>query len=233
MPGVERYLDGSYASHVPDWHVGESPWKARHALAMLRKNGLALESVCEVGCGAGEALRLIQEGLPASCQLTGYDISPQAIELARTRENARLRFVQGDVTALAGQRFDLTLVLDVVEHLEDYFTFLRALRPLGTHALFMFPLDLSAQSILRPGGLLYTRREYGHLHYFTKEVILALLAETGYEVVDWEYALESVEQSTNAPRRRVLSLPRRIAYALNRDVAAHLLGGSRFLALAR
>lgn len=233
VTGEDRYVDGSYASHVRDWHVGEAPWKARHALAMLRRRGLAPETVCEVGCGAGEALRLIQQGLPASAQLTGYDISPYAIELARPRENERLRFALGDITALAGQRFDLTLVLDVIEHLEDYFTFLRALRPLGAHSLFMFPLDLSAQTVLRPGGLLYTRREYGHLHYFTKEVILALLAETGYDVVDWEYAWESLEAPTSISRRKLMSLPRRIAYALNQDLAAHLLGGSRFLVLAR
>ncbi len=233
MPEESRYVDGTHASHIQDWHVGESPWKARHALAMLRKHKLAPQTICEVGCGAGEALRLIQQGLPESSQCVGYDISPYAIELARTREHERLRFYLGDISALAGQRFDLTLVLDVVEHLEDYFAFMRALRPLGTHTLFMFPLDLSAQMILRPDGLLYTRREYGHLHYFTKEVILALLEETGYEVVDWEYAREGVEEPTNAPRRRLMSFPRRIAYALNQDIAAHLLGGARFLALAR
>jgi SAM-dependent methyltransferase len=233
VPAEERYLDGSYASHIKDWHVSEAPWKALHALAMLRKHRLAPETVCEVGCGAGEALRLIQQGLPPACQLTGYDIAPYAIELARPRENERLRFVQGDITALAGQRFDLTLVLDVVEHVEDYFTLLRSLRPLGAHTLFMFPLDLSAQAVLRPDGLLYTRREYGHLHYFTKEVILALLAETGYDVVDWEYARESLEAPTHVLRRKLLWFPRRVVYALNQDIAAHLLGGSRLLVLAR
>ncbi len=233
MPGEERYVDGTHVSHNKDWHVGESPWKARHVLAMLRKHQLAPETVCEVGCGAGEALRLVQQGLPESCQLTGYDISPYAIELARSRENARLRFIQGDITALADQRFELALVLDVVEHLEDYFAFLRALRPIGAHTLIMFPLDLSAQTVLRPDGLLYHRREYGHLHYFTKEVILAALAETGYEVVDWEYAPYSVEEPSDALRRKLMSFPRRIAYALNQDFAAHLLGGAKLLALAR
>lgn len=233
MPGADRYVDGTHTSHVQDWHVSEAPWKARHTLAMLRKHSLEPETVCEVGCGAGEALRLIQQGLPESCQFTGYDISPYAIELARTRENERLRFFKGDIAALAEQRFDLTLVLDVVEHLEDYFTFMRALRPLGTYTFFMFPLDISVQTVLRPDGLLYTRREYGHLHYFTKEVILALLKETGYEVVDWKYAQNSVEESTDALRRRLMSFPRRIAYTLNQDIAAHLLGGAKLLALAR
>lgn len=77
------------------------------------------------------------------------------------------------------------------------------------------------------------RREYGHLHYFTKEVILALLAETGYDVVDWEYARESLEAPAHVLRRKLMWFPRRVAYALNQDIAARPLGGSRFLFLAR
>ena len=203
---------------------------------MLRKHRLAPQTICEIGCGAGEVLRVLEQRLPTECQLVGYDISPTAMELAATRANERLRFVQGDLTQAlreAPQPYDLVLVLDVVEHLEDYFSFLRALRPLGKRTIFHFPLDLSAQTIIRPNGLLNTRQTYGHLHYFTKEIILKLLEETGYTVLDWAYTPESLEQPTRELRRNLARLPRRILYSLNHDLAAHMLGGFRFIVLAR
>lgn len=236
MGAQERYTSKTYQEHVPDWHVSESAWKARHILKMLEKHRLAPQTICEIGCGAGEVLRVLEQRLPTECQFIGYDISPTAMELAATRANERLRFVQGDLTKAldeALQSFDLVLVLDVVEHLEDYFSFLRALQPLGKRTIFHFPLDLSAQTIIRPNGLLNTRQAYGHLHYFTKEIILKLLDETGYTVLDWAYTPESLEQPTHELRRNLVRLPRRILYSLNHDLAARMLGGFRFIVLAR
>lgn len=230
------YTSGAYQGRVADWHVSESAWKARHILDMLRKHQLTPRRICEIGSGAGEVLRQLQLHMPSDCQFVGYDIAPQAIALAVPRANERLRFIQGDIAQAqrdVSQPYDLTLALDVVEHLEDYFSFLRALRPLGERTIFHFPLDLSAQLVIRPGGLLYTRAAYGHLHYFTKEIILKTLEETGYTVLDWAYTPESLEQPTTDLRRNLVRLPRRIAYSLNQDFAARLLGGFRFIVLAR
>lgn len=231
-----RYITGDYVDSVPDWHLSEAPWKASHVHQLLLKHHLTPQSICEVGCGIGEALRLVQQSLPSVPTCVGYDISAQAVALAQSRSNERLRFVVGDATDLVGDRFDrfdLTLVLDVVEHVEDHFTFLRKVRPLGEYTIFHFPLDLSAQSVLRPDGLLYTRRIYGHLHYFTKDTALQTLRETGYDVIDWEYTPESLEQPTRLLRRRLMRLPRRLTWALNHDFAVRLLGGARLIILAR
>jgi len=231
----DLYTSGEYETLAADWHVSESAWKARHILAMLRKHRIQPQSICEIGCGAGEVLRQLELALPPSCEFVGYDVAPRAIALAQPRANERLRFILGDLAQAVHEApgpYDLTLTLDVVEHLEDYFSFLRALRPLGTHVIFHFPLDLSAQSIVRPSGLLATRRAYGHLHYFTKEVILKLLEETGYTVLDWAYTPESLEQPSTELRRSLVRLPRRVAYAINHDLAARLLGGFRFIVLA-
>ncbi len=48
---------------------------------MLRQNGVAPTTVCDVGCDAGEVLKRRRENLDTEC---GYDISPQAIALAKT-----------------------------------------------------------------------------------------------------------------------------------------------------
>ena len=51
--------------------------------------------------------------------------------------------------------FDLLLMLDVFEHVEDYIGLLRAVRSKAKQKLFHIPLDLSVQSVLRRDGLLF------------------------------------------------------------------------------
>ncbi|HEY1389556.1 MAG TPA: class I SAM-dependent methyltransferase [Ktedonobacterales bacterium] len=227
------YRTGTYQEMAPSWHVEESAGKAEEIARLLKSHRLTPHSVCEVGCGAGEVLRQLQLKLPGDCELTGYDISPQAIELARVRENARLHVYLGDFRTDDTGSYDMLLVLDVLEHLEDYFAFLRSLKARGMYKVFFFPLDLSVQSVIRPHGLLHTRDAYAHLHYFTKETAVRALQDTGYEVLAVVYTADALNSPTNEVGRRLLKWPRKAAFALNHDLAVHLLGGYRLLVLAR
>ena len=63
------YIDGRYESLHPTWHAEDSEWKGRQVIAMLRRNHLEPRTVCEVGCGAGGILRMLQRNLPSECIL--------------------------------------------------------------------------------------------------------------------------------------------------------------------
>jgi hypothetical protein len=166
------------------------------------------------------------------CVFSGYDISPQAIELARSRENQRLHCKLADILQEPDAYFDLLLILDVVEHVEDYFAFLRDLRGLARDKIFNFPLDLSVQSLVRSDGLMMRRRTYGHLHYFTKDLALQSLAGEGYEVLDWFYAPFGIDFPVGA-KGKVVRWPRMLISAISEDLAARLLGGFSLFVLAR
>jgi SAM-dependent methyltransferase len=228
-----QYVSGSYLERNPTWHAEESEWKARQVLRMLHKHRFAPRTVAEVGCGAGEVLRQLQLAMDSTCQFSGYDISPQAIEMCRGRANARLQFHLADLTEVPGAYFDLVLVLDVVEHLEDYYTFMRALKHKARYVIFHLPLELSVQTILRSRGLLRTQLAYGHLHYFTKETGLAAVRNAGYHVVDYFYTARALEEPTHELPRRLLMLPRRVLATVNESLASRVLGGFSLLVLAR
>ena len=232
MASRTLYLDGEYIAKNPEWHVEESPWKARQILRMLRKNHLAPKTVCDVGCGAGEVLRQLQEHLDGECMFWGYDISPQAVELAKSRANERLQFKLTGFMEDKDNFFDLILIMDVIEHLEDYFSFLREIKSKSHYTLFHIPLDLSVQTVLRRNGLLKVRESYGHIHYFTKETALHTLRDTGYEVLDYFYTPRSIEFASE-PGEKILKLPRKLFFTIHRDFAARLLGGFSLLVLAR
>ncbi len=232
MSDLTIYENGVYLENNPLWHVEESSWKVCQVMRMLNRHSLRPRTISDVGCGAGEVLRQLQSQMDPECLFCGYEISPQAFELCLSRANDRLQFKLLNIRQEKGVLFDLILALDVIEHLEDYFSFLRDIKPKSQYKIFHIPLDASIQTLLRPNGLLKRRNLYAHLHYFTKETALRTLEDVGYEVLDWCYTPRSIEFAT-APMEKILKFPRKFFFALQHDLSVRVLGGFSLLALAR
>jgi SAM-dependent methyltransferase len=229
----EMYTDGSYLEKNPSWHIDESPWKAKQILRMVTQNSIAPKTICDVGCGAGEVLKQLQDHMSDECLFWGYDISPQAFELCKSRANERLHCKLADLRQEPDVFFDLILVLDVIEHLADYFGFLKEIRPKSKYTILHIPLDLSVQTILRHNGLLKVRNDYGHIHYFTKEIAIQLLKDVGYEVLDYFYTARAIEIPSYEMPRKLLRLPRKGFFAISEDLAVRILGGWSLLVLTK
>jgi cyclopropane fatty-acyl-phospholipid synthase-like methyltransferase len=230
--GVSRYTSHEYLHHNPTWDSEDSPWKARKVLELLTSANCSPSSVCEVGCGAGGVLVELRKAFPAA-ELFGYDIAPDAARFWADHAWAKIFFKVGDLLEMNQRRFDVLLVIDVIEHVENPFDFLRRLRAYGGLFVFHFPLDLSVSNILRESPLLRARSRVGHLQFFTKHLALSLLKECHYHVLDCRYT----EAAFTGPKRnwksRIAALPRRLAYSVNRDFGVRLLGGETLMVLAR
>jgi SAM-dependent methyltransferase len=232
----EMYTSGEYLAKWPTWHIERSPWSAKQILRMMARNHLIPTTICEVGCGAGEVLRQLQLQMNNTCEFSGYEISPQAFEICQSRVNERLHFKLADFTQEQDVFFDLALVIDVLEHVEDYLSFLRAIKPKSDYKILHIPLDLSVNVILR-NTLNIMLKDHGHVHYFTGNVALQVMEETGYEVLDYFYTAPAIDLPTdgtsNETRRKVIHLFRKLLFALNPDMAARILGGYSLMVLAR
>lgn len=231
-----QYVDGTYLEKVKDWHAGDSPWKASKVLEMMRKHCLRPESICDVGCGAGQILAELQVKLGGKVKLAGYDISPQAIAIARQKENEALKFYNSDFLAASAPTPDLTLLLDVFEHVPDYLGFLERLRQKTALIIFHVPLDICAREVLdRSQYMMEMRRAYGHLHCFTKETAIATIEHTGYEIVDYCYT-DDTEMEGMEPeglRARAVHALRQSLYRRRPGLAASLFTHFNLLVLAR
>ncbi len=225
------YQDGTYLTNNPGWHADDSGWKAGHIADMLERHSLAPASVCEVGCGSGEILVQLASRLAAGTKYVGYDISPNAYELCARKAGGNLQFKLANLLEDEA-RFDLALAIDVFEHVEDSFGFVRRLRARARHTIFHIPLDLSALSLARPDKLMSMRRKCGHIHYYNKDTALALLADAGYKVIDHFYTSGATELGNLGWKTKLLKLPRNALYRLDPDLAARLLGGYSLLVLA-
>jgi len=231
MSNEEIYKDGQYFENNQSWHVEDSPWKANQILKILTKNKIKPATVCEVGCGAGEILFQLSKQLPET-EFFGYEISPQAFRLTESRKNEKLKFYLNDFFQEEGF-YDVVMAIDVIEHVEDYFSFLRALRKRGTYKIFHIPLDLSVQTVLRSSPILAGRKQVGHIHYFTKETALANLQGAGYEIIDHFYTAGMVELPGKPLRSRILNVPRKLMYKVSKDLTVRILGGYSLLVLTK
>ena len=173
----EIYTSSDYLKRNPTWHVEDSSWKAKQIFKMMKRNNIVPKTICEVGCGAGEILNQLQHNMNKECIFWGYEISPQAFKLCKERFNERLHFKLKDILQEKDVFFDLILLIDLIEHLEDYFSFLREIKPKSQYKIFHIPLDLSVQILLRNYPILKSRESVGHIHYFTKDVALQILKD--------------------------------------------------------
>lgn len=226
---ADPHINGAYLKKNPTWHVEFSEWKARHIHGLLQRKNLHPRTVGEIGCGAGEVLRQMQLRLSPDCVFQGYDIAPQAIAMAKPRSNDRLQFHLADFGTIESPCFDLLLLLEVVDHIEDYLGFLRMLKPRANWKLFSFSLDISVQNALRRGALLRRRIDHCHLHQFSKETALAALEYTGYEILEHSY----VPSLATTPLAKLSKPLRRFAFSLAPNLAVRLFGGYSLLVLAR
>ncbi len=226
----ERYATGGYLEANPTWHVEDSAWKAANVDQMARKHALRFDSVCEVGCGAGEVLRELSLRNDQVSSFVGYDTSPDALAMATTRAGPGLEFRQGDASG-DEDRYGLLLLIDVIEHVEDCIGFMRSLRARADHTIIHVPIEISLQSVVRRHRLMRSRERVGHIHFFTDDLALAAIRDAGYMILDVKYTYHGAGRPKSLLACAV-ALPRLMIFRLSPRLTARLLGGCSLLVLA-
>ena len=226
------YVTQEYLNNNPTWHVEDSPWKAKQILKIIKKNNLQPNSICEIGCGVGEILNQLFLQMNDNISFVGYEISPYAFELCRQRETNRLDYKLKNLFEDTSAYYDIVMAIDVFEHVEDYFGFLRNLREKGEYKIFHIPLDMSVHFVLRMFPIMEGRRVIGHIHYFSKDTALATLRETGYDIIDYFYTPSGIDRAKTF-KEFLLKLPRKIGFTINKDLTVRVLGGYSIIVLTK
>jgi len=177
---TDIYNDNTYLSKNPTWHEEDADFKVKRIKKLLAMHPISFTRVCEVGCGSGAILEMLQKIYPEANNWVGYDISEDAISIAKKRENPGLRFEKKDITKSDPDRpkFDLMLIIDVIEHINDYFAFLDEIANKSRYFIFHVPLDMCVWSLLREGILIESKKRVGHIHNFTEDFVKTYFTKT-------------------------------------------------------
>jgi 2-polyprenyl-3-methyl-5-hydroxy-6-metoxy-1,4-benzoquinol methylase len=186
LSGLEVAISAN--DYVHRW----SSLRGQARLDLLARIGTDAKSILEFGCGEaplGEALKKRQK-----CRVVGIELDQRAAAIARKRiDNVYCGDVR-EIVALVRERFDWIIGGDIVEHLDEPWSFLADLRKIaapGGKLLLSLPNVANAAVI---NDLLHGRFDYvymgltcvGHLRFFTKRTIEEMLTIAGWEVVSIE-----------------------------------------------
>jgi SAM-dependent methyltransferase len=231
---LDRYTGSDYRTNNPTWHEEHAPWKATHIADLLDELGVRPQSVVDVGCGTGAVLSALAGLVPSATSLVGYEPAPDAFGDAGRRASERVRFRNElfDPRSL-DDPVDLVLLIDVLEHMENPFGFLRSLHDVTPLVIAHVPLDLSVQAVLRMSPILARRQMVGHIHWFTAELVREMFVDNGYDVVAESFTAGALDFPAMTPLSGAARFPRRLARRINEPMAARVLGGFSLLVAAR
>jgi 2-polyprenyl-3-methyl-5-hydroxy-6-metoxy-1,4-benzoquinol methylase len=161
---------------------------------VLRGLGAISGRLLDVGCGEGSwAPRLREAG---ARELVALDPSAEAIATARERYDAAVvGTIEGaTLQELGGERFDVLIVADVLEHLVDPWQALRTLRAWAAPDALL-AVSVPNMRFYRLVGNLVTRgefeyerygvRDWTHLRWFTRRSLARMLQASDWEPQRW------------------------------------------------
>jgi len=176
----------SPADYVHRW----SSLRGQTRTDLLARIAPDAKSILEFGCGEaplGAALKQRQK-----CRVVGIEIDPRAAAVARKRIDDVYCGDAREIVSLIKEKFDWIIGGDIVEHIDEPWSFLSDLRKVaapGGHLLLSIPNIAHAAVV---SDLIRGRFDYvymgltcvGHLRYFTKRTIEEMLSIAGWTVVE-------------------------------------------------
>ncbi len=150
-------------------------------------------NVLEIGCGQGLTLKYLQDHDLAQTTY-GIELDPHQSQIAQHNVD---HIIQGDIETLPLPitKFDLILLLDVLEHLHNPQQLLTKLKSHLTRQGIILISVPNIQHISVLKQLLTGRWDYTnsgimdrtHVHLFTRKTIIEMITQTGYQIQDIRY----------------------------------------------
>jgi len=170
----DEWFDVAHVDHF--WIVRRFEVLRRLCSSLLTPDA----QVAEVGCGIG----LVQAQFEAQLGLAvdGFDLNAEALERNISRRGRLRSYDVHERNETLREQYDLVLLQDVIEHVEDDAAFVDAcaflVKP-GSHVLVNVPAS----------PRLFSRYDdaAGHLRRYTKEMLLEAGQACGLEVVSWTF----------------------------------------------
>ena len=184
LAGREVAISGN--DYVHRW----SSLRGQTRVDLLERIPTDATAILEFGCG--EAPLGFELKKRQACRVVGIELDPEAAAIARKRIDEVHCADVREVVEKLDERFDWIIGGDIVEHIDEPWSFLTALRRVaapGGQLLLSLP-NIANGAVI--SDLLNGRFDYvymgltcvGHLRFFTRRTIEEMLTIAGWEVVE-------------------------------------------------
>jgi ubiquinone/menaquinone biosynthesis C-methylase UbiE len=220
------YLSDEYIKRYSSLHEEDSLWKVSKILPLIDellyrfdKNEINL---LDVGGGAGLILSAVSTHIERNYSIKvnkfALDLSPGILEIQRKRNPDLEKALNEDIckTSLARKEVDITLLIDLLEHVANPTEALKEIRRISKFAIFKVPLECSpfcgVLNFITWGATKSARELIGHINIYNfYSLIHQIEKNTGY-VMDFfftnvfDYFLASEYCKRNLRRKMVNSI---------------------------
>lgn len=228
----------------------DSPWKVSKIIPLVDRVISRIDRVqnemkiLDVGGGAGLILgaisSYIKEKHNVGVDKIALDLSPGALEIQSKNNPDLKRTLNEDIatTSLGDKEIDLTLMIDVLEHVKNPEKVLREVRRISDYAIFKVPLDGfligTIVNFITRGKFRKHVQKRGHINIYTFVPLKNQIRTHAGKILDfyftneYEYYLHSryYNQVNKDIRRKILALAGQPTYRISPRLAAFLFNDS-------
>ena len=158
------------------------------------KNKERVTTICEVGCGEGELLKILHKHFPKA-KLYACDLAPNEVAKAkRNTKELKVTFTEQNAESLhiyADQQFDLVVCCEVLEHLDQPKKGLAELKRIGRTGIVSVPLEplWRILNLLRLKYVNHLGNTPGHLNHWSTDSFQNLLRTRSLKVKQSKFPL--------------------------------------------
>jgi len=128
----------------------------------------------DAGCGEGDFIELLEK---KGYKGEGFDFSEDAVQKAKKRFQSRVKITKKDLYNLKGRKYNLVLLLEVLEHIKDEMRVLKSIRNIMQEEGYLI---LSVPARKNKWGL--SDKYNGHYRRYEKRDLRELLKKGGFEI---------------------------------------------------
>jgi SAM-dependent methyltransferase len=194
---MDIYSSGEYIELNPSLHNEDSFFKFSNIKDVLQKSGI-LEfnvkyKILDIGGGNGQVGKyfcdyLISKGI--DFEFDALDLSEDMLKIQKLNNQYISKTYSGELDLVPG-RYDIILLIDVIEHIEEYNGFLNKLNLKTSLVIFNIPIEKNIFDRLRN---FYLRNSYyseqyrtlGHVNFYSYSSSVQLLRNY-FDLIELEF----------------------------------------------
>ena len=145
------YISNEYVKNNPTLHEEDSDWKMTKILPLINKfvNHINKKEInlLDVGGGAGLILKLTSEHLKKNHKIKvnkySLDLTPKMLKIQKKNNPDIKKLLNEDITktSLKDKEIDITLLIDVLEHVPNPENALKELERISNYVILKVPLE--------------------------------------------------------------------------------------------